>query len=347
MKKLGQHSALGCFAIFWSLITLAFDGFIAYSVYHQIRSESYPSTPGRILESEVTSSTDSDGGTTYGIKVKFEYEVAGKLYVGDKERYGSISTSDRSRARDFVKAHPPGKEVTVYYNPHDHADAVLIIGLDSMQLFMALFMTPFNLVMLFVWCVLGRSLLHKYRPAEAGGVPILRRAYGVHLRLPQHSPLGCAAVTAGGVAFIGIFVVAFGFSMGNSMLPVLVMWGLVLGTFLVVYLKLRFQAGAGLNDLIIDLENHEFSLPQTFDRDGDQTYPLDWIDDVTLETRIQSGSKGGSTTYYVPTLNFTDENGNRHAEKLGEWFNEEPARSLVDWLNQRISRAAREIRAEV
>jgi hypothetical protein len=270
--------------------------------------------------------------------------VRGERHVGNKYRYVAFNTPNRNRAKRFVDAHPPGREVTVYYHPRDPGDSVLTTGIEGMDLFMALFLTPFNLVMLALWGWQGRTILSRFRPPEAGGVPILRREYGVHLRLPRFPPLGCAAAAGGAVAFAGIFAIAFGFGMGESIGPVLVVWGLVLGTFVVVYLRRRFRAGEGLDDLIIDLEHQEFSLPQTYGRDGTETYPLDWIDDATVKTRVQRGSKGSTSTSFLPTLNFTDAGGNQHEETLGEWASEAAAQGLVDWLNRRVSRAAREER---
>ena len=119
------------FALFWSGMTLAFDGFIGWNGFRQFRSASYSITTGRITYSKVET-IHGNKGNTYRPSLKYKYSVAGKDYQGDCYRYGQWSSGDGS-ARQIVAAHPVGKQVKVHYAPGNPADAVLKAGLQGFR----------------------------------------------------------------------------------------------------------------------------------------------------------------------------------------------------------------------
>ena len=88
------------FVGFWSLITLIFDGMLVFNAYRQMKAIEFPVATGTVTHSEVTVH-HSDDGTTYGVDVKYKYEVAGRSYVGTQYRYGQMNSSDDS-ARTIV-----------------------------------------------------------------------------------------------------------------------------------------------------------------------------------------------------------------------------------------------------
>lgn len=90
----------------------------------------WPSVSGTVVESRVAESvsTDSDGDrtTTYRPAVRYEYEVMGTQYTGDKMAVGIQSSSSNLRkAQETVARLPVGTLVKVFYNPENPADAVL------------------------------------------------------------------------------------------------------------------------------------------------------------------------------------------------------------------------------
>jgi len=93
-------------------------------------SETWPSEPGTILSSKITSH-DSDDGTTYGADVSYRFALAGKSYEGDSVTISEVSTSDRSQAVKIVQRYPAGKKVAVYYDPSSPDDNVLETGLST------------------------------------------------------------------------------------------------------------------------------------------------------------------------------------------------------------------------
>jgi len=332
------------FGLIWSTLTLGVDGFVGYNAWRQWQAETYPSAPGVVTHSEVTWHSDSDGGTTYGVEIRYDYTVNGESFTGDRYRYGQWSSSNSNLARGIVTAHPPGKQVAVFYNPLDPADSVLKTGVESMDLFLALFLTPFNIVMLALWCTALGAWRRKAFKLPAGGVPIVRNDDGVHLRLPRMTPLAAAALTALGISFVSIFIVGFGYSMNPSREVIAVIWGLVLGAAVLVYLWQRFRVGAGLKDLVIDLRRDVFSLPKTFGRDGRAEYPLASVVAVETDEQLRTTSKRRQYPMYCPTIVFRDSAGHERREKLAEWTDAERAHALADWLHQRLVERTRDER---
>lgn len=92
-------------------------------------SESWPSTSGQVVRTELRTSRGRRSGTTYYVDVFHAYQVGGKDYQGDRYSVnGDASFSTKSRAVDFASSLPAGSEVSVHYDPDDPARSVLRPG---------------------------------------------------------------------------------------------------------------------------------------------------------------------------------------------------------------------------
>ncbi len=85
---------LAFFALFWSAITLPFDGFLIRTAFLQLRALGYTVTDGTIVASSIARSDDGDR-TTYRPDVSFRYRVGEQEFVGDRLAYGTMFTSGR------------------------------------------------------------------------------------------------------------------------------------------------------------------------------------------------------------------------------------------------------------
>ncbi|MDY7109627.1 MAG: DUF3592 domain-containing protein [Planctomycetota bacterium] len=345
MAKTRKRSALGFllfFALFWCGLTGVFDGFIAHTIYRQSRAESFPTTTGLVSGAEITSetSTDSDGhsSTTYRAEISFRYDVDGRTYASDTYRYGAMGSSDRSYAESVAQRYPVDSEVTVHYNPRDPSDAVLETGVGGMEMFLILFLTPFNLVGLWLLAMVGGSIRRRMTRPPAGGVPLVQRGGITHARLPRFSPLTTAGATALGLSFISIFIVGFGTGMDPPPWVIWTVWGVVLIPAIVVYFWRTFLVGSGAKDLVIDEDSRTLSLPQTFGRKVDIIVPFDAVTELDVEEIIHRSSKGGTSYTYAPRLIRTDEEGATHREKLADWHDQQRADGFIAWLKDRLGR---------
>lgn len=304
------------FGLFWSAMTLMFDGFTIGPAVRQVLAQRFVTTQGTVLSSEVTHH-DNDDGTTHGVRIKYSYTVAGREYTGDRFRYDKSSSSDSAWARRAVKEHPVGSTTTVYYNPNAPENAVLRPGLAGSDLFMAMFMTPFNAVMVGFWWFGWSQLRRRWRKPVAGGVKIWTVLRRTHIRLNQVPPLVTVLATIAFLAFVCIFVVAFGFGGFHPSLRVMqVMWITISIGGVIVGLWHWKDLRAGKYDLIHDELNGTLQLPRTCGRKTTQTVPVAAVQNVAVETVEKRDSDGDATYTYVPTLQLNAPPG--QVEKLVE-----------------------------
>jgi hypothetical protein len=119
------------------IFVLLFGGAGFFLIYRSLQSrkqaeasQSWPSTPGVVAESRVTSSTstDSDGdtSTTYSPHVEYTYQVGGQEYRGKDITFGfKQGYGNPSKAEEMVTRYPEGSPVTVFYDPAKPQRSVL------------------------------------------------------------------------------------------------------------------------------------------------------------------------------------------------------------------------------
>jgi len=334
LSKLGGTGCLLFFALFWSGLTLAFDIFIGRSAFQQIQALGYSTAAGSVTHSEVET-VDGDDGPTYRPNIKYKYSVVGKEHLGDRYRYGQWSSGGRSAHR-IVASHPVGSHVEVYYAPADPSDAVLTVGVEGMDLFLAMFMLPFNLVMLGFWIALGGEVRQRFFSPSAGGARVSDDGRCVRVRLSLWNPFFSGAIAAGGLAFAGTFVIGFGFGADPSLPVMLVAWGVILGGGAAVCLYGYWRRAEGGSDLILDEFRQCMTLPPTLGREEEVIVPFEKVVAIEVETAEKRGSRGNVSHSYLPTVVFTDDKGSRRREPIVDWPFEARAQGLASWLRERL-----------
>lgn len=93
---------------------------------------------GTIIASEVDSYRESDGNTTYCLRIEYAYDYENETYTGDMISH-SIHSSyyDAARCgsnRPNVDDYPAGETVTVYVNPNDPNQAILLPGWSGLDI---------------------------------------------------------------------------------------------------------------------------------------------------------------------------------------------------------------------
>lgn len=102
--------------------------------------EHFKAVPGQVTESHVerhkkskhnrdNSSTitisDSDRNYSYAAVISYRYVVNGQSYKSSRYSYAGSSSGSQTDAQNTVNRHPPGAQVTAYYNPDKPDEAVL------------------------------------------------------------------------------------------------------------------------------------------------------------------------------------------------------------------------------
>lgn len=321
------------FLLIWSAGTLKLDGMILQDLVRQSLATRYPRASGTITHSQVVKHRGNDG-PTYGFEVRYTYEVDGRSYEGTRYRYGSWNSSDRDPADDAMRRFPVGASVPVFHHPETPADAVLLTGVQGHDLFMLLFMNPFNLVMLAGWYAVLYVLRGK---KEDGGVESFTRDGRVHVRLEGWSALAAGLVAFGSASFLSIFVVGLvtGF---DPPLPIAVLtWGAVIAVGVYFARRQRTKLDAGDYDLILDETNRRLSLPAGEGREERLEVPWSRVKSVLVEARTKKDSDGEDPmTVWCPTLVLTTPQAEDRNEALVEWEEEHKATLLVEWLKSRL-----------
>lgn len=243
------------FAVFWTVGTCLANLVIVQSIARQVESERFVPTTATITQSEVRK-----GGS---VDLRYRFVVDGRTFDGEIYRYSLSNFQNGPWARRVVQRHPTGAKVTVYYDQANPAQSLLKPGFGGAELFMIMFLTPFNAYMLASWIVAGGMLLRVWR-----GLPptpeLYRNGPVTRVRLPL-IPSGAAGPAAlGGTATAGLFLVILCEGIEASMSFMLLAWAVVLIAGAAFGFWLWWEERRGAFDLIID--ERTVTLPERLGR---------------------------------------------------------------------------------
>ena len=90
-------------------------------------SQTWPRIPGHVVKSWVGTRRRQKGRVHYYVGVEYTYRVADRDYTSNRVGFGSQPMfGSRSSAESAAKArYPEGMNLNVYYDPRNHAKAVL------------------------------------------------------------------------------------------------------------------------------------------------------------------------------------------------------------------------------
>lgn len=330
MNKRGAGFIL-IFGLFWTALVGTFDAVVLTNLYRQTHATGFAQTTGTIISSEVTHHRGSKGGTTYGVNIRYTYQVNGLTLDGDRYRYGNWSSSDSQWAYAAVAKNHPGAEVPVFYDANNPAESLLNPGVNGGDLFLLLFLTPFNMIMLGLWSAAFGGLFRKLRKSEAGGVKWSTDGRSLRVQLPRYSPVIAGLATTGIGSFASIFIVGIGTGFHPRLAVALATWLVLIGAGLCVAIWQWLKLRNGSADLVINQLEQTVELPATFDRKQRRTVPNSAITGVTVEQIAHRGSKGGTSYTYAVTLQCQGD-----GEKLTDWYDQRRAEDFAAWLREKI-----------
>ena len=88
---------LGCMALFFGLFALVGSGIVyAMAIRPLMKSfsaRSWVETPAEVTASEVERHAGSKGGSTYNVKISYDYEFRGQKYHGSRYDFQTGSSS--------------------------------------------------------------------------------------------------------------------------------------------------------------------------------------------------------------------------------------------------------------
>lgn len=138
-------------------IGLGMLGFAYVSWNRATAAADWPTVSGRIIESNVRESSDSDGGSTWRAEIKYEYETNGRALVGERVAFGYSGSSSRSYHEGIAAALPVGAHVGVRVSPDDPSRATLATGMNMSIIFLAIFGTIWTIFSAGIWMLFALS----------------------------------------------------------------------------------------------------------------------------------------------------------------------------------------------
>ncbi len=321
-SKLG----IAAFVLFWSALTLTFDVYGGWGAVRQLLATGYPHVPGRMLKCELK--VHHGKGVSYSVEMEYSYEVAGIAYHGTTYRHG-FGRSSRKFAEPLVQAFFPGQPVEVYFNPSDPSDAALQPGIGGTDLFIAMFMTPFNVIMFGCWGGLGARL----RFGATGGVRPREDGFEQRLAVARWKPVHAACLATTGASFVLIFLVGFPTGMDPSLSVAAGAWVVILCSAAAAWIWTARTVPGDTRDLVINLANETVTLPVV----GHRTAPLN-ISWSSISAVVVDSDGDASKRSYVAVAVVTWQDGSHSREPLTEpqpWWS---ANSLANWLREQLGR---------
>lgn len=319
------------FVLFWSALTSAADFFSLRDLFGQLATYGYAATDGTITKCEVETRHGSKGGKTHHLHVEYSYSVDNHAYVGD--RYRRQSSSQRGDALAIQESYPVDSRRTVYYDPGDPAQAVLLRGLEGRDLFLPLFLTPFNLIMISGWVVIYGLLFPRRGDEETGGVRV--RDDGMELRayVPEMSALIAFALTLFFMCFGMVFVVGFTTGFEPSLNVMIGVWGLIFAVAIWFAAPRFYRSRIGWHDLVIDRFGKRVTLPATHGRQEPRVVMFDAINMSRVKEEKHQGKKGRVSYQYKVLLR---EIGGEREHCVWQTTNKEDAGQFHQWLRTAI-----------
>lgn len=315
------------FALFWATIIGVFDVTVGRDVVNAVRSEGFSTTTGTVISAEVTEHR-GDEGPRYSADIRYRYNVLGFERTGETYRFGAYQPSGSRTAHDVVAAHRVGEPVTVYYDPDDTTLSVLKPGLDGSSLFMLLFLTPFNVVMIGLWWIVGPQFWHWWHGTMPPAAPWFRQGSATHVRLPYLPAVGAGLVTAGFCAFVSTFIVGFSTSFEPSVDLMLTTLAIVLALAIAAGINTWVKERQGAFDVVI--RDRFVELPAMYGRTQRCTLDRAAISGVAIEKTEYEDSER-STTYDVRF----ERRGGGH-ETIVTWYDGPSAERFAGWLREKL-----------
>lgn len=305
--KPGARAEIVAFALVVSAIILAADALVLGKMVPQLRTSRYRATEGVMQASRTVghpTSTSKGRLLAHHVFVQYTYSVGGKDYAGTELRHNFIYSGDRGDVDQMLMRYPEGIRVQVFYDPRDPAKAVLEVGLIGKDILLMAFMTPFNALMLGLWCAALNKIRAGAHPHRVAGFPIVIEHGKIRVQLSRGTPVQWALGISGSVAFLATIAVGVNTSTNPSMRTMGWTWFLILASGGVAWVWRIYLAQSGAHDLVLDPGLATMDLPRTFGRKKRQSIGFQEVESVAVtKMKIRSHFAPGETMISdVPVL---------------------------------------------
>lgn len=316
---------LTLFFLVWAGVVVVADAAVAYGVRTAIRSADWTPADGVVTRSELRHGRKG----AVSLDLAYTYRVGDQPYTGRVYQPGPhLFASKKWRA---VHAElPVGTRVSVYHNPADPPEAVLVPGLKPDVLLVLLGLAPFNVVAVGLgwvwWAAVTRR--RQFDPAR----DVRPTADGYAARLNGIGPAGVFALALLQLSFVGVFVVVL---LLHDVGRVPVSWavdgGIWAGILAVCgLLAWRYRQPRAVVDGLDDL-----TVPTTPTGRATMTVPRAAVRDVDVRTATRR-TKKSVRHVFVPTLVLDPALPGPTEIPFAEYPEQVDAEAVAGWVRERL-----------
>jgi len=122
---------------FMIVIWITYQSFLA--LCNSYKTRNWNTTTAAILSCSVAETEDQDG-TNYKANISYSYAVNGIEYISNNIAFIGLLYMSSKVATFQTNQFPENSTTTVYYNPNNHSESVLIPGFTRLQVPSAVFL---------------------------------------------------------------------------------------------------------------------------------------------------------------------------------------------------------------
>lgn len=305
----------------------------------QIASRAWPTTTGVVTASEVRYVRAARGHTTASADIEFRYEVSGVQRLRRRPSLNVSNTNDFALARSVVEAHPAGSAVTVYYNPANPDEAVLLPGLQPDDWYTVLLFSIFASMPVVGWpLIFVGSLIARRRDRIANFLVKVEGLASIARPLPFDSVIGAVFIPSvfGG----GLWAVLTLIYRRPDGRDVAVIWATALSLGVLLGLLVWALKRRRARRIIIDRRERVLRIPRIALHTRAGTIPLESIRALRFVGAESSGAHqqfGAVTVHWLPGIR-VEFDGERGEESvfIMRSSNERNNLLLADWLADQL-----------
>lgn len=323
------------FLLLLGLAILFFMALFAVSAgtkaYDQYQTRHFAQTEGVVIKSEVKATRGSKGQYYYEPIIDYRYSINEQTHLSSTIDLGN-SANNRKNSSAIVNENPPGRKITVYYDPDHPEVSVLRTDFGGKELMPILFLT---LMSAFGFGCLGSAIV-MFRQSlfpDTAGAPIRRRGPLVtSVYLPEAHPLAAILATLFAGCFAALLIVVFAIGENPPVLAPVIAWILTIALTLYVAVRNTRRMLSDTDDLILDLANGTISFPCVYGRKQKISVPLRSVKGARMELKHGKTSKGTPTTTYQVMIDL--QSGETY--KILDWPKAARAEGFLRWLQSQL-----------
>lgn len=303
-------------------LTVYVDAIVGWNIFRQIQSADFPTVTGQLLKSDAKLYDDSGDAALWNYEpdLAYSYTIDGREYQGTRFRYGAY-TMWRSTSTAVTNQLPRPGDVTVFYNPHLPADAILSPGITGSDIFIPLCLLPFNAMVLIGLL----ALLQFLRRRSTHGLCVRDNGRVALIGVSRWSPAVAALAATGAMASLLVFAIGVPTGGGPSPLVSSIGWLLAASAgALAWFVSVRVLA-TGTRDLVVDREHQTLTLPVSWGRKAPLTIPWSSLSGI----EVDDVNNQSETVHYAAVAVVRNVDGTSSRELLSDLQRESQATALA------------------